>query len=300
MIELTNVSKHFDDVTALSNVTMNIREGQITGLIGSNGAGKSTLLRILAGVQKTDTGSVLADGAPVYEHPEVKRTICFLPDSGFYFQNATPIVMQRAYQMQFPNFSAERFHKLMAGAGLSLNRQVRTFSKGMQKQLFVMLGVSAGTKYLLCDEIFDGLDPVMRQAVKSIFAMEMLDREFIPIIASHNLRELEDICDHVALLHEGGVVLSEDLEDLRFHLQKVQCVIRDPAKETRMLSDLDVLRTERQGSLLTLIARGTREEVLRRVQEAEPLFFEAISLTLEEIFIYETEVAGYDVKALIS
>jgi ABC-2 type transport system ATP-binding protein len=300
MIELKNVTKRFGEISALNRVSLTINDHQIFGLIGSNGAGKSTMLRMIAGVVKADAGEVLVEGKPVFENPAVKQEICFLPDTGFYFQNATPIVMQRAYQMQFPKFDAERFAKLLMAAGLSPERRIRTFSKGMQKQLSVLLGVCAGTKYLLCDEIFDGLDPVMRQAVKSIFAREMMERDFIPVIASHNLRELEDICDHVGLIHQGGILLSEDLDDLRFHMQKVQCVVRDPAREERMLANLNVMRADHQGSLLTFIARGTRQEVLDVVEKADPLFAESIPLTLEEIFIYETEVAGYDVKALIS
>ena len=300
MIELKNVTKRFGEISALNRVSLTVNDHQIFGLIGSNGAGKSTMLRMIAGVVKADSGEVLIDGKPVVENPAVKQEICFLPDTGYFFQNATPIVMQRAYQMQFPKFDAERFAKLLAAAGLSPERRIRTFSKGMQKQLSVLLGVSAGTKYLLCDEIFDGLDPAMRQAVKSIFAREMIDRDFIPVIASHNLRELEDICDHVGLIHQGGILLSEDLDDLRYHMQKVQCVIRDPAKEERLLAGLDVMRAEHQGSLLTFIVRGTHQEIMDLVQGADPLFAESIPLTLEEIFIYETEVAGYDVKALIS
>ncbi|MCI1304990.1 MAG: ABC transporter ATP-binding protein [Lachnospiraceae bacterium] len=300
MIELKNVTKRFGEISALNRVSLTVNDHQIFGLIGSNGAGKSTMLRMIAGVVKADSGEVLIDGKPVFENPAVKQEICFLPDTGYFFQNATPIVMQRAYQMQFPKFDAERFAKLLAAAGLSPERRIRTFSKGMQKQLSVLLGVSAGTKYLLCDEIFDGLDPAIRQAVKSIFAREMIDRDFIPVIASHNLRELEDICDHVGLIHQGGILLSEDLDDLRYHMQKVQCVIRDPAKEERLLAGLDVMRAEHQGSLLTFIVRGTHQEIMDLVQGADPLFAESIPLTLEEIFIYETEVAGYDVKALIS
>jgi ABC-2 type transport system ATP-binding protein len=300
MIELKSVSKRFGEISALSRVDLTINDHQIFGLIGSNGAGKSTMLRLISGIVKADSGEVRIDGKPVYENPAVKQEICFLPDTGFYFQNATPIVMQRAYQMQFPKFDAERFSKLLMAAGLSPERRIRTFSKGMQKQLSILLGVSAGTKYLLCDEIFDGLDPAMRQAVKSIFAREMMERDFIPVIASHNLRELEDICDHVGLIHHGGVLLSEDLDDLRFHMQKVQCVIRDPAKEEKMLAGLDVIRADHQGSLLTFVARGTHQEILDVVERADPLFAESIPLTLEEVFICETEVAGYDVKALIS
>ena len=168
----------------------------------------------------------------------------------------------------------------------------------MKKQLLVILGICAGTKYLYCDETFDGLDPVMRQAVKSLFASEIMNREFTPVIASHNLRELEDICDHIGLLHKGGILLSRDLEDMKFHIHKIQCVLTDKSKEEMLIKELDVLKTEHQGSLLLLTVRGTRTEIMERVQAKNPLFCEILPLTLEEIFISETEVAGYEVKNL--
>ena len=173
------------------------------------------------------------------------------------------------------------------------------FSKGMQKQVSVILGICANTKYLLCDETFDGLDPVMRQAVKSIFAVELINRDFTPVIASHNLRELEDICDHVGLLHKGGILFSENLEDMKFHIQKVQCVIGDPVREEELLKELSVMQYERRGSMMLLVAKGTRNEILERVNSKHPVFAEILPLSLEEIFISETEVAGYDVKNLL-
>lgn len=169
----------------------------------------------------------------------------------------------------------------------------------MKKQLSAILGISANTKYLLCDETFDGLDPVMRQAVKGMFATEVMEREFTPVVASHNLRELEDICENVGLLHRGGILLSENLEDMKLHLHKVQCVIPEEAQEKQLLQELDVIRCDHQGSLLMVTARGTRSEIMRCIEEKNPLFCEIIPLTLEEIFISETEVAGYEVKDLI-
>lgn len=168
----------------------------------------------------------------------------------------------------------------------------------MKKQLLVIIGVCAGTKYLLCDETFDGLDPVMRQAVKSLFASEIMNREFTPVIASHNLRELEDICDHVGLLHKGGILLSKDLEDMKFHIHKIQCVLGGRQQEKKLEKELQVLKVQHQGSLLMITARGTRSEIVEKVQAKNPLFMEVLPLTLEEIFISETEVAGYEIKNL--
>ncbi len=299
MIEINGVNKSFGELKALDNIIATIQEGSIFGLVGTNGAGKSTLLRILSGVLKADSGMALVDGENVYENPGAKAKICFLSDTAYFFPNATIQTMENYYAIVYPNFSRERFTDLVEKFGLSKKRKINSFSKGMKKQVSVLLGICTGTKYLLCDETFDGLDPVMRQAVKSIFAMELMNRQFTPVIASHSLRELKDICDHVGLLHQGGILLSKDLEDMKFHIHKVQCVIPDPAKEEELLTELHVLQHDKRGSLLTVVARGTRQEILMSIEDKKPIFSEVIPLTLEEIFISETEVAGYDVKNLV-
>ena len=206
--------------------------------------------------------------------------------------------MVQYYAMYYRKYDKERFHKLAANLGLDEKRKISTFSKGMKRQAALLLGICSGTKYLFCDETFDGLDPVMRQAAKSILAYEVSEREFTPIIASHNLRELEDICDHVGLLHKGGVLLSKDVEDMKLHIHKVQCVIPDEKEEEELLQELNVMQYEKRLSLLTMVVRGEREEIMRKINDRKPLFAEAIPLTLEEIFISETEVAGYDIKKL--
>lgn len=299
MIEINGVNKSFGDIKALDNIIATIREGSIFGLVGTNGAGKSTLLRILCGVLKADMGMALVDGEDIYENPKVKEKICFLADTAYFFPNATVKSMADYYGIIYPNFNFERFEEMAGKFGLDMKRKVNTFSKGMKKQVSVLLGVCTGTKYLFCDETFDGLDPVMRQAVKSIFAMELMNRDFTPVIASHSLRELEDICDHVGLLHKGGILFSKDLEDMKFHIHKIQCVLQNPTQEEEVLTELQVLQHDKRGSLITIVARGTREEILLCIESKKPVFSEVLPLTLEEIFISETEVAGYDVKNLI-
>jgi ABC-2 type transport system ATP-binding protein len=299
MIQIKNCSKQFGEIQALGQVSLDISDGEVFGLIGTNGAGKSTLLRILAGILKPDSGEILADGQTIYENEAVKKQIFYISDSSYFPGTSTPADMARYYKNFYPTFDMARFEKLLKQFQMDGKRRVHTFSKGMKKQLLVILGISARTKYLLCDETFDGLDPVMRQAVKSLFASEMLNREFTPVIASHNLRELEDICDHIGLLHKGGILLSKNLDDMKFHIHKVQCVLPDPEQEIAIQKELDILDVKRQGSLLVLTARGTRIEILQRIQEKEPLFCEVLPLTLEEIFISETEVAGYEIKNLI-
>lgn len=298
MIKTEKLCKTFGNIKAVNEVSLVINENSIFGLAGTNGAGKSTLLRMLSGVLRQDSGSILIDGEEVYENPHRKADIFFLPDATYFFQNSTILDMARYYSLYYPRYDIARLEKLTDKLGLEKKRKISTFSKGMKRQAAMLLGICAGTKYLFCDETFDGLDPVMRQAAKSILAYEVSEREFTPIIASHNLRELEDICDHVGLLHRGGVLLSKDVEEMKLHIHKVQCVIPDTEEEELLLKELDVMQYEKRLSLLTMVVRGEEEEILEKIQRKRPLFAEAIPLTLEEIFISETEVAGYDVKKL--
>ncbi|MDO4291613.1 MAG: ABC transporter ATP-binding protein [Eubacteriales bacterium] len=299
MIELKELTKTFGETEAVRRVSVTIREGAVFGLIGTNGAGKSTLLRLTAGILKPDAGLALVDNMPVYDNVHAKARLFFIADEPYFFAAAAPRDMERYYSSVYREFDRERFYLYLASFGLDGRRRISTFSKGMKKQLSIIAGLCARTRYLLCDETFDGLDPVMRQGVKSIFAREMQEREFTPVIASHNLRELEDICDHVGLLHQGGVLLSRDLEEMKCNIQKVQCVFADREEETRLLKRLRIVKSERRGSLLTLTLRGQREEIIAMFAAADCLFYEVLPLSLEEIFISETEVEGYDVKKII-
>ena len=298
MIEIKKVSKRSDKIEAVSDVSLSIEEGQVFGLLGTNGAGKSTLLRMMAGVLKEDEGEILIDGEAVWDCVEAKQKFFYISDEQYFFPNATPLDMAAFYKTLYPAFNEKRFRKFLVKFTLQKDRKIQTFSKGMKKQLSILLGVCSGVKYLFCDETFDGLDPVMRQGVKSLFASEIMGREFTPVIASHNLRELEDICDHVGLLYKGGILLSRDLEDMKFHIHKIQCVLKDKDQERQLQKEMDVLKTEHQGSLLLLTVRGTREQIMEKIQGKNPLFCEILPLTLEEIFISETEVAGYEIKNL--
>ena len=296
MIELKNLDKTFRDIHAIDHISGSIREGMVFGMIGSNGAGKSTLLRMIAGIIRPDSGEILVDGDLVYENPEVKSQICFLSDTPYYFSNADIRQMRDYYMMIYPTFNQKLFDSLTEKFKLEPKRRISSFSKGMKKQVSILLGLCSGSKYLLCDETFDGLDPVVRQAVKSLFASEIMNRDFTPVISSHNLRELEDICDSIGLLHQGKLLLTQDLDQIKCSICKLQCVVPDPHREQTLIRSLRILRMERTGSLLTLTVRGDRPQILDLVQAQEPLFPEVLPLTLEEIFISETEVAGYDIK----
>lgn len=210
MIEIRECSKSFSSVKAVQNVSMDIGEREVFGLVGSNGAGKSTLLRMTAGVIKPDHGEIHIDGIPVFDNKEAKSNLFYLSDDSYFPANNTPSDMADYISLFYPGFEKQRFSKLLRQFQLKEDQKISTFSKGMKKQLQILLGISAGTKYLLCDETFDGLDPVMRQGIKRLFAAEILNREFTPVLASHSLRELEDICDHVGLLYQGGDVVKQE------------------------------------------------------------------------------------------
>ena len=298
MIECKDLSKNFGSIAALNNITAQIRTGHVYGLVGTNGAGKSTLLRLMAGILKPDAGEVLIDGEPVFENMAAKHKFFFITDDVYYFSNFRPQDLCDYYALYYPNFDKQRFAALLKSFDLPADRKLNTFSKGMKKQTFVICAICANTPYIFCDETFDGLDPVMRRAIKSIFAGETAERGLTPIIASHNLRELEDICDHVGLLHKGGLLLSCDVEDMRLGIHKLQVVFGTP-HDKEDLPNVDIINLRRSGSLHHIVARGDRDELLRKMEAAGAIFAEALPLTLEEMFICETEVAGYEIQGLL-
>ncbi len=294
MIEIKGVSKSYEGINALTNVSFDMPEGQVFGLVGTNGAGKSTLLRCICGVCKPDSGEIIVDGEPVYENPSAKSKIFFLSDDQYFFPGGTPAEMAGYYKTMYPGFSMERFDHLMEVLSLDKKRRIQTFSKGMKKQLCILMGIASGCKYLLCDETFDGLDPVVRQAVKRLFINDMEEAGITPVIASHNLRELEDICEYVGLLHKGGVILSKDLGDMKLGIFKVQAVFKDPSSLETVKKNCSVISEDHRGSLVTLTIRGSKPELEAVITSQVPVFYEVLPLTLEEIFISETEVLGYD------
>jgi ABC-2 type transport system ATP-binding protein len=299
MIEAVNVSKQFDNIKALDQISVTMKEGNVFGLIGTNGAGKSTFIKILCGILRQDSGTVTIDGMNVYENINAKKIFFYISDDQYFFSNATGKDLKKYYGVIYPDFDNSRFDNMIKQFDLDQNRKINTFSKGMKKQFSVICGICANTKYLFCDETFDGLDPVMRQAVKSIFAKEIAERNMTPVIASHNLRELEDICDHIGLLHKGGVLLSRDLFDMKLSIHKVQCVFKEETDIHQIFDGIELIKVEQKGSLYTITARGTCEEITKRIALTNPVFSEVLPLSLEEIFISETEVTGYDIKKLI-
>jgi ABC-2 type transport system ATP-binding protein len=305
MIEIRDLNKTFrtgdggQDIIAINNINMRIADHQVFGLIGTNGAGKSTLMRIIMGIIRSDSGEVIVDGQISYDNPAVKKEMFFVPDELYFLPNSTPLVMEKYYAGIYEHFDTARCNKLLSDFGLDSRRKISGMSKGMKRQVALIMGICSGTRFLLLDETFDGLDPVMRQAVKSIFAGDMQTRDFTPVMTSHNLRELEDICDHIGLLHKGGVLLSEDLDNMKLELQKVQCVFRNAEDADRPVNEKKVLSRTSQGRVYTYTIRGKREDIQDYFRGMDTVFFEVLPLTLEEIFISEAEGVGYDVKKLI-
>lgn len=292
MIEVKNITKKFGDFTALDNVTCTIPEGSIYGMVGSNGAGKSTLLRLMSGVYQADSGEILIDGAPVWENKAVKSQIAYVPDELFFLGGATMERMAKLYAAAYPSFDKQRFAELAAAFGLNTKKPVSTFSKGMRRQASTILALSSRPKYIFFDETFDGLDPIMRTLVKKLICNDVLERNATAIITSHSLRELEDTCDQLALLHKGGLVLQSDVGNLKTSLFKVQIAFNEDYTKDAF-NDLDVLHYTRHGSVANLIVRGDREQTVAALQAKMPILLDVLPLTLEEVFTYEMEALGY-------
>lgn len=292
MIEVKNLTKRFRDFTALEHVSCSIGTGCIYGMVGSNGAGKSTLLRVLAGVYQPDEGKVLIDGMPVWNNPAVKRRIAYVPDELYFLAGASLERMERMYGALYPDFDRKRFRELCNQLELPWKKSMGQFSKGMRRQAVTILALSCRPDYLFFDETFDGLDPVMRSFVKRLICEEVLERGVSAIITSHSLRELEDLCDQLALLHKGGLVLESDIEHLKTSQFKVQIAFREAYDESRF-ADISISHFEKSGSVANMIVSGDREEILKKLRAMEPILLDVLPLSLEEVFTYEMEALGY-------
>ena len=298
MIETKGLVKTFENCRALDGVDCVIQPGTVFGLVGSNGSGKSTLLRLLAGVYRPERGQILIDGRAPFDYPDVKSRIFFLPDTPYFIHQSNLVEMAAFYNRMYPRFSYERFNYLTTVFPIDPKMRIASMSKGMQRQAALMLALSTQPDYLLLDEAFDGLDPVIRSVLKRLLAAGIAEQNLTVVIASHNLRELEDLCDHVSLLHKGKLIFNDELDALKGRLHKVQAAFR-PLPQADAFAGLDILKSEQQGSLLQMVVRGEPDEVEERLHRLDPLFLELLPPTLEEIFIYELEVAGYDVRNIL-
>ena len=297
MIEVRDLVKTFDGFYALAGANVTVPQGAIYGLVGPNGAGKTTLLRHLTGVYRQDSGTITVDGQDVWENPAVKTRIASIPDDWYYFMQASLRDMMHYYRGFYPQFSLERFERLKAVFGLNETQPIRRMSKGMQKQAAFWLAMCCMPDYLILDEPVDGLDPVMRRQVWSLIMQDVSERGTTVLVSSHNLRELEDVCDHVGIMNKGTVLLERSLSELQDNTVKIQIVFDGDAPA--LPEELTVLHKSAVGRVHTIIFRGKQSEIEARLSALNPIFMEAVPLTLEEIFIYELGGADYAVKDVI-
>ena len=297
MIEVKNAVKRFDGFAALDGATISVPTGSVYGLVGPNGAGKSTLIRCLTGIYRQDEGSIRAGGQNVWENAALKARIAAIPDDWYYFMQSSVRDMMRFYRGFYPGFSMERYEKLKEVFQIDEKKTIRRLSKGMQKQVAFWLALSCMPDYLILDEPVDGLDPVMRRQVWSLVMGDVAQRGTTVLVSSHNLRELEDVCDHVGIMDHGKVLLERSLAQLQDNMVKLQVVFKDGAEEVP--PELPVLHASRVGRIHTLIMRMNAEEAAAKVSAYDPLLVDAVPLTLEEIFIYELGGADYAVKDII-
>ena len=292
MLQVTNVTKCFGNFRALDNLTMTVPRGTVYGLVGPNGAGKSTIIRLLTGVYTPDGGQITMDGQPVYENTAMKERIGYIPDEIFYFPSATLEDMRAYYRGIYPQFDDALFDRLFEVFQLPKKSPMRRFSKGMQKQAAFHLSLCTRPELLILDEPLDGLDPVMRRQVCSIILSDVAQNGTTVVISSHNLRELEDVCDHVGIMDKGRMLLEKSLADIQGSTVKLQIAGEVP-------EGLDILNESQSGRLKTLIVRGTAEEVTAKVEAVNPAYFDVLPLSLEEIFIYELGGVNYEVKNIV-
>lgn len=292
MIEVKGITKTFGGHTALNDLSCTIENGRIYGLVGSNGAGKSTLIRLMTGVYRPDRGSIDIDGAPVFDNSLVKRRMVYVSDDIYFLPQANMRRMALLYAAAYPSFSMKRFEELSQMFGLDPKASLSTFSKGMRRQAAVILALCCYADFIFMDETFDGLDPVMRELVKRVIYSEMEQRGATAVIASHSLRELEDTCDQLALLHKGGLVFESDVQNLKTSLFKVQVAFKAEF-DIRVFDGIEVVSFTKQGSVALAIVRGEREKVRQKLIAQDPLLVEMLPLTLEEVFLHEMEALGY-------
>ena len=292
MLELKNVTKTFGKCKALDDLTMTVPKGCVYGLVGPNGAGKSTAIRLMTGIYRPDSGEITLEGMPVYENPVNKVRMGYIPDDIFYFPSASMDEMKSFYKGIYPKFDEELYEKLFEVFQLPRKGQIRRFSKGMQKQAAFHLSLCCHPEVLILDEPVDGLDPVMRRQVWSLIMSDVAGNGTTVLISSHNLRELEDVCDHVGIMDHGKMLLERSLADMQGATHKLQIVGEVP-------EGLDVLHESQTGRLKTLVVRGDAEAISQKVSAADPVYFDVLPLSLEEIFIYELGGVNYEVKNIL-
>ena len=298
MIKIENLSKKYDKVNVLDNLNCTIKDGSIYGLVGSNGAGKSTLLRLINGIFITDKGTILIDGEPVFENELIKQNLVFVPDDLFFYPGYTLLDTAKYYEAMYQKFDMKYLKHLASTLKLNLNRKINTFSKGMKRQCALICALATHSKYMFFDETFDGLDPVIRNTMKKIIAKQMENDNTTIVMTSHNLRELEDICDNLGLLHKGGILFESDIDTIKTNMYKVQISLKNDFS-IDSFKDIEVLNYKKIGSVATLIINDKNKDSKKKLEKLNPIILDFLPLTLEEVFIYEMEALGYEFNEII-
>lgn len=300
MVTIHNLTKYFGSTCAVNHISLEIPDGIMFGLLGTNGAGKTTLLRMLAGILDLDEGEIRIDGAEDSFSPSCKENLFYLPDAPYYFPNASMQVMLDFFKKQYSGTDVESASYMAASLNLDMNQPIRTFSKGMKRQASLIMALCSRTKYLFCDEVFDGLDPIATEIMKNLFRQEMKERQFTIIVASHKLTDLEDICGNIAILHKGGVVTAGDFRNRAENVRKFQCVFQQETKLDDLRDHPSIIRFHEDARFITLITKGNPKEMRKLLEEQNPIFINEVPLSLEETFIAEMEEAGYDIRKVLS
>ena len=298
MIKAKAVVKKFGDFNALDDFEISVEKGSIYGLVGSNGAGKSTLLRLINGIFKADNGSILIDERESFDNEEIKQDLVFVPDDLFFYPGYTLLDTAKYYQAMYKKFDMEYLKKLANLLKLDLNSKINTFSKGMKRQCALICALSTKCKYMFFDETFDGLDPVIRNTIKKIIAKQMEEDNTTIVMTSHNLRELEDICDNLGLLHKGGILFESDIDSIKTTMFKVQISLKNDFSEDSF-KDIDVINYKKVGSVATIIVNDKKKNTKEKLEKLNPIILDFLPLTLEEVFIYEMEALGYEFNEII-
>lgn len=294
MLRVTEVVKYYDEFLALDHVAMQINKGSVYGLVGPNGAGKTTLIKIIAGIYQADQGKILLENVSIYDNKQIKQRLVYISDDLYFYPMYSTKQMARFYGRMYQTFDWERYNKIKDVLSIDEKKAIGQLSKGMKKQVAFWLSICLKPDMLILDEPVDGLDPVMRRQIWSLLMDDVVTRQMTVLISSHNLRELEDVCDYVGIMHQGKIILERDLDDLKMDIHKVQCAFEKPVEKI----DLTLLKEEKTGSVYSLIVRGKKEQVVSKLEEYNPYFVDFIPLTLEEIFIYEVGGKGYESKKL--
>ena len=298
MIKIENLSKKYDKENILDNLNCTIKDGSIYGLVGSNGAGKSTLLRLINGIFTPDSGTILIDGEEVFENEEIKQDLVFVPDDLFFYSNYTILDTAKYYEAMYENFDMDYLKRLASTLKLDINRKINTFSKGMKRQCALICALATKCKYMFFDETFDGLDPVIRNTMKKIIAKQMEEENTTIVMTSHNLRELEDICDNLGLLYKGGILFESDIDTIKTNMYKVQISLKNDFSQDSF-KDLEILNYKKIGSVATLIINDKKGDSKKKLEKLNPIILDFLPLTLEEVFIYEMEALGYEFNEII-